>query len=600
MAPHNIDMNMMNMNMDMDMMDLDIVRPVPHHHRRSVSLPFDSMTGNDMRPRPNSSCGPLLVSSSSSSFYSGAHSGFSSIDKVNIPVSSNVKLDDKANANASLNANANATSGSFILNAQSQIQVRANNKVPSDDDEHELDFLHRRSTSLATSRNDCRNGNDPNRERDRDRDCDPPLSLSPFEPLTKDRNYNWPGQKGGKISPLPRNEYEAWSKRREREMEMVAKHNHNGTGTGRGYVSYSSSAFRPVPVSPQELNESHHVEAAKDTHQAVDMHQNQTKTAAALSRHDLMRENHRLQDRIEQLEQMLSRNNPASQSNLNNGINVESNPCSHTTSPECVGENSMRQIPPVPVDDDGDLFCDESVSSASTYLPHQPSFCSRDRNSDVSVSDASWKHWAQKDSSGSGMDQITCCDNFDVDAETTGNGNGAQGSNQPMDGQPRLRALEMNGSGSGMHTGMHYTDNRSEAMREPSFHAHESRTAFGSGVRVGIGRPTSAAGTIANNMTGSFQHSIRASASTTRDQKLSKPNKLSPVLDSESFKGNRYPLYTNAHMNMKNIVESSFSATATRTCAITHTNRICNGNGATSVTFHSARKRPRVDLDALI
>ena len=98
----------------------------------------------------------------------------------------------------------------------------------------------------------------------------------------------------------------------------------------------------------------------------------------------------------------------------------------------------------------------------------------------------------------------------------------------------------------------------------------------------------------------SFQHSIRASASTTRDQKLSKPNKLSPVLDSESFKGNRYPLYTNAHMNMKNIVESSFSATATRTCAITHTNRICNGNGATSVTFHSARKRPRVDLDALI
>jgi len=59
-------------------------------------------------------------------------------------------------------------------------------------------------------------------------------SVSPFEPLTKDRNYD-PVNGGGKISPLPQNEYEIWAKRK----RDIAKMGH----------SFHHSHFRPVVIS---------------------------------------------------------------------------------------------------------------------------------------------------------------------------------------------------------------------------------------------------------------------------------------------------------------------------------------------------------------
>ncbi len=356
-------MNVHEDDTDMDMMDLiqksHIVRPVPvphhHHHRRSASLPFaPSLTRTNAnmdvdanvsanvnpRPRPSSACCQLPSSSMSSSslFNSGIHSGFSSVDKVTSH--SNSHSTTHTHGSKSNNNNSNLD-GSFILTSQSV-------RIPCDDDEHELDFLHRRTTynthgmtntDAPSDANSNSNAKDPmstststSHQRER------PLSLSPFEPLTKDRNY-----KGGKISPLPRNEYEAWSKRREREWKsMMVRQGMNphmgrngSVGVGRNVgmkgreESDSINTFRPVPVSPLECK--HHVHQKQNEEHAMDHdheHEPQESKEQILSltrprststtgsrnangsglsptRHDLMRENHFLKDRIVQLEQML-------------------------------------------------------------------------------------------------------------------------------------------------------------------------------------------------------------------------------------------------------------------------------------------------------
>ena len=348
-----------------------------HSHRRSVSLPFakiaaslfptnrvEATDGNDAhaavdvdadvdvdvetdmdlqdtrthhhiindRPRPSSACGPSSsqVSGSGSgsfrlsgsAFYSGAQSGFKSIDTDHnfntdevIGLSVNESTSARASASASPGSNTDTdtprdnnnvswgvrstcSNGSFILNAQSQMQIQP------EDDEHELDFLHRRGVNAISCTNSLNSsgagsgsssgavgvgaasGLGVNSTR---------LSLSPFEALAKDRNYNWPGQKGGKISPLPREEYQAWAKRREREMEMVAQQQHS-------YRHSSTSTFRPVPVSPLEMKDGVNVNVNVNANQCADKHAG----AQSPSRHDLMRENHKLKERIEQLEQMLS------------------------------------------------------------------------------------------------------------------------------------------------------------------------------------------------------------------------------------------------------------------------------------------------------
>ena len=360
---------------------ISIVRPVPayrdshgrcigthrHRHRRSVSLPFakiaaslfptnrveatddndahvavdvDADVETDMdlqdtrthhhiindRPRPSSACGPSSsqVSGSGSfrlsgsAFYSGAQSGFKSIDidhnfnaddviglSVNESTSASASASPgnntdtpRDNNNVSRGVRSTCSNGSFILNAQSQMQIQP------EDDERELDFLHRRGINAISCTNSLNgsgagpgsssgavgvgaaSGLGANSTR---------LSLSPFEALAKDRNYNWPGQKGGKISPLPREEYQAWAKRREREMEMVAQQQHS-------YRHSSTSTFRPVPVSPLEMKDGVNVNVNVNANQCADKHAG----AQSPSRHDLMRENHMLKDRIEQLEQMLS------------------------------------------------------------------------------------------------------------------------------------------------------------------------------------------------------------------------------------------------------------------------------------------------------
>ncbi len=346
-------MNRNNINVNVNLSNSNIVRPVPHHHRRSISLPFPSVTGMTMvdgnwgtrnrsrnsatlqaqpqiHARPSSACSGSLS-------YSGAHSGFSSIHhRHNHPhpqsnfipskqsesghsaVPADTHATTAANQKSITNPNTNmSTSGSFILNRNPQ----------SDDDEHELAFLHRRSTNrdrrrrerdqdrnrfrntgvrdrMNSNMNMPSNGWD-RREYERDRDREP-LSLSPFEPLTKDRNYNWPGQRGGKISPLPRDEYEAWSKRRERNIELKQKQQQQQWGGISS--SHNPNTFRPVPVSPLEsLHPSHPGSAAKNPNAADSESEPEPKHEPfSPSRRDLMEENDRLKDRIVQLEHMLA------------------------------------------------------------------------------------------------------------------------------------------------------------------------------------------------------------------------------------------------------------------------------------------------------
>lgn len=63
-------------------------------------------------------------------------------------------------------------------------------------------------------------------------------SVSPFEPLAKDRNYDGING-GGKISPLPQNEYEIWAKRK-RDIQNFRP------------PSFHHSHFRPVVLSQND------------------------------------------------------------------------------------------------------------------------------------------------------------------------------------------------------------------------------------------------------------------------------------------------------------------------------------------------------------
>mmetsp|Transcript_9096 Transcript_9096/g.17144 ORF Transcript_9096/g.17144 Transcript_9096/m.17144 type:complete len:234 (+) Transcript_9096:1106-1807(+) len=64
-------------------------------------------------------------------------------------------------------------------------------------------------------------------------------SVSPFEPLAKDRNYDAING-GGKISPLPQDEYEIWAKRK-REIQNC-----------RPESSFHHFHFRPLVISQKD------------------------------------------------------------------------------------------------------------------------------------------------------------------------------------------------------------------------------------------------------------------------------------------------------------------------------------------------------------
>lgn len=285
-----------------------IVRPIAvgGRHRRSISLPVSTFSSIDT----SSSCGanrddtsskkkqhhPLQssqVSTNSSSvreqhhevhcqnssltsfdIHSGAQSGFSSIPKP---------------------------AGRLSIQRQS-----------SNGEDAELSFLYSHRKQPSYFQNSGRS-----------------ISVSPFEPLTKDRNYlnnksnvlnshllpskyqamhncsqfssneqSKPSQfsgtsRGGKISPLPRSEYEAWTKRRERELKTIMM---NDPG--------QFSQFRPVTISPPLGTESETAIHSSITSQRHDVMGHR---ASNVGDQNLREENDLLKQRIAQLEAMLEK-----------------------------------------------------------------------------------------------------------------------------------------------------------------------------------------------------------------------------------------------------------------------------------------------------
>lgn len=282
--------------------DTSIVRPIAvgGRHRRSVSLPVSTFSSIDTSSS-NANCDdasskkkqhhPLQIlqistgdskvreqyhevhcqNSSVPSFdiHSGAQSGFSSIPKP---------------------------AGRLSIQRQS-----------SNGEDAELSFLYSHRKQPSHFQNSGRS-----------------ISVSPFEPLTKDRNYlknkshpmsnkyqamhnysqfssneqsitsQFSGtSRGGKISPLPRSEYEAWTKRRERELKTLMVNDPS-----------QFSQFRPVPISPPLGTESEtgmHPSISSQRHDIMGYTANNVRDT------NLREENDLLKQRIVQLEAMLEK-----------------------------------------------------------------------------------------------------------------------------------------------------------------------------------------------------------------------------------------------------------------------------------------------------
>jgi hypothetical protein len=101
----------------------------------------------------------------------------------------------------------------------------------SSDDE--LDFLYYSNRCNIKGRSSKSHDNNPLSVQFKNK------SVSPFEPLAKDRNYDAING-GGKISPLPQNEYEIWAKRK-REIQNF--HHHH---------SFHHRHFRPLVISQND------------------------------------------------------------------------------------------------------------------------------------------------------------------------------------------------------------------------------------------------------------------------------------------------------------------------------------------------------------
>jgi hypothetical protein len=377
---------------------LSIVRPVPVGHRRSISLPFipitkndtnlsagnsadtfgnakDSDTRADTRARFTNNCSFSKPAFRNLAFHSGAHSSFSSINNTSNNTSNgNVDVTNRmATANGSTHARTEESAAAiprFLMHAQ------------SDDDE--LDFLysnrklqqnlHHSNTSTGSGTGTSINTGIGSR-----------ISISPFEPLTKDRNYTYntnttvtgissnstvtPNSNanssytscqntatvGGKISPLPREEYEAWTRRRETQLQLHLQsqfeHQYQQQEQyQQQYQPHQVSTFRPVSVSPLEVRGCGSSHGQRCNEMNVNLHNVNTNVNHVLQQeraapdcskrntpsssprsshcasqqqhgHELIHENDLLKDRVAQLEQMLRDQN----SECNNTISSMDN-----------------------------------------------------------------------------------------------------------------------------------------------------------------------------------------------------------------------------------------------------------------------------------
>lgn len=284
-----------------------IVRPIAvgGRHRRSVSLPvstFSSIdTSSSYANRDDASSNkkqhhPLRISQVSTN----ASSVREQHHEVNCQSSSLTSFDIHSGAQSGF---------SSIPKPAGRLSIQ---RQSSNGEDAELSFLYSHRKQPSYFQNSGRS-----------------ISVSPFEPLTKDRNYlnnkcnvlnphplsskyqamhncsqfssnersktsQFNGtSRGGKISPLPRSEYEAWTKRREQELKTIMM---NDPG--------QFSQFRPVTISPPLGTECETV-----IHSSISSHRHDIMGFRANNVRDqkLREENDQLKQRIMQLEAMLEK-----------------------------------------------------------------------------------------------------------------------------------------------------------------------------------------------------------------------------------------------------------------------------------------------------
>jgi len=280
------------------------------HHHQSIH----STNNNFAKPAP---------AFTNLAFHSGAHSGFSSIHNgIN-----NDHVNGNANATA-LNIHDHHDGRRSQDDAKDKTSPFKHFSIHSQSDDDELDFLYsnrNRNTQLSQQQHHQHQHHQQQGQHSSKHSSNNPssrISISPFEPLTKDRKYtytssvvngNGSGNRnvsqsnnncvaiGGKISPLPRDEYEAWSRRRETQLQIHLNSQ-----------SQSFSAFRPVAVSPLDRNG---VVMADDalqikTNAEDNGHPCREGDGVTIAiENDLIQENHLLKVRVTQLEQMLKDKN---------------------------------------------------------------------------------------------------------------------------------------------------------------------------------------------------------------------------------------------------------------------------------------------------
>lgn len=285
-----------------------IVRPIAvgGRHRRSISLPVSTFSSIDT----SSSCGANRDDTSSNK---KQHHPLQ-ISQVSTNGSSvreqNHEVHCQSSSLNSFDIHSGAQSGfSSIPKPAGRLSIQ---RQSSNGEDAELSFLYSHRKQPSYFQNSGRS-----------------ISVSPFEPLTKDRNYlnnksnvlnshplpskyqamhncsqfssneqsktsQFSGtSRGGKISPLPRSEYEAWTKRREQELKTIMM---NDPG--------QFSQFRPVTISPPLGTESETAIHSSITSQRHDI---MGYRASNVGDQNLREENDLLKQRIAQLEAMLEK-----------------------------------------------------------------------------------------------------------------------------------------------------------------------------------------------------------------------------------------------------------------------------------------------------
>ena len=286
-----------------------IVRPIAvgGRHRRSISLPvstfssIDTSSSSDANRDDTSSKKKQHHPLQSSQVSINSSSVREQYHEVNCQNSSLTSFDIHSGAQSGF---------SSIPKPAGRLSIQ---RQSSNGEDAELSFLYSHRKQPSYFQNSGRS-----------------ISVSPFEPLTKDRNYlnnksnvlnshplptskyqamhncsqfssneqsktsQFSGtSRGGKISPLPRSEYEAWTKRREQGLKTIMM---NDPG--------QFSQFRPVTISPPLGTESETAIHSSITSQRHDIMGHR---ASNVDDQNLRKENDLLKQRIAQLEAMLEK-----------------------------------------------------------------------------------------------------------------------------------------------------------------------------------------------------------------------------------------------------------------------------------------------------